>query len=236
MFGYGKHVLVVDDDQSARQETALVLEHVGFIVVQASDGLDALNDMRQQHVDVVVTDSHMLHLNGLERLAQSRVIRSDTPVIIISKGQGDISELATAHGAFAWVRKSSDHGILLSMLALAVGAPGVGTPARNGADWCMRQSAHRNKEDQIMSTGHVHADEAILSMLQRDDGLMMEDVIAGQPDFSWAQVFLAIDRLSRKNLIALYRVGLSYQIRSMDREWRLGQNPEQEELAASHRY
>jgi CheY-like chemotaxis protein len=86
MFGYGKHVLVVDDDQSARQETAFLLERVGFMVVQASDGLDALNDMQQQHVDAVATDSHMLHLNGLERLAQSRVIRSDTPVIIVSKG------------------------------------------------------------------------------------------------------------------------------------------------------
>ena len=235
MFGYGKHVLVVDDDQSARQETALLLERVGFMVVQASDGLDALNDMQQQHVDAVVTDSHMLHLNGLERLAQSRVIRSDTPVIIVSKAPWEMSEMETAHGAFAWIRKSSDPGILLMMLALAVGGPGVGIPARNGADWCVGQSAHRNKEEQIMGTGNVHADEAILNMLQRYDGLMMEDVIAGQPDFSWAQLFLAIDRLSRKHLIALHRVGLSYQIRSTNRAWTVGQDQYHEELAASHR-
>ena len=235
MFGYGKHVLVVDDDQSARQETALLLERVGFMVVQASDGLDALNDMQLQHVDAVVTDSHTPNLNGFELLAQSRVIRSDTPVIIVSKAQWDMSEMATAHGAFAWIRKSSDPGILLMMLALAVGGPGVGIPVRNGAGWCVGQSAHRNKEDQIMGTGNVHADEAILNMLQRYDGLMMEDVIAGQPDFSWAQLFLAIDRLSRKHLIALYRVGQCYQIRLTNRAWTVGQDQRREELAASHR-
>ena len=235
MFGYGKHVLAVDDDQSAMQETALLLERVGFMVVQASDGLDALNDMQQQHVDAVVTDSHMLHLNGLERLAQSRVIRSDTPVIIVSKAPWDMSDIAMAHGAFAWVRKSSDPGILLIILALAVGGPGVGIPSRNETGRWIGQLAHRNKEEQIMGTGNVHADEAILNMLQRYDGLMIEDVIAGQPDFSWAQLFLAIDRLSRKHLIALYRVGPTYQIRSTNRAWTLGQDQHHEELAASHR-
>ena len=38
MIGYGKNVLVVDDDGSERQETALVLEQAGFTVVQACDG------------------------------------------------------------------------------------------------------------------------------------------------------------------------------------------------------
>ena len=86
-----------------------------------------------------------------------------------------------------------------------------------------------------MGTGNVHADEVILNMLQRYDGLMIEDVIAGQPDFSWAQLFLAIDRLSRKHLIALYRVGPTYQIRSTNRAWTLGQDQHHGELAASHR-
>jgi hypothetical protein len=39
---------------------------------------------------------------------------------------------------------------------------------------------------------------------------MMDDLIISQLDFSWAQLFLAIDRLSRKNLIAILRVDLSY--------------------------
>jgi hypothetical protein len=43
-----------------------------------------------------------------------------------------------------------------------------------------------------MGTENVNADEAVLSMLQQYEGLMMEDLIAERPDFSWAQLFLAI--------------------------------------------
>jgi DNA-binding response OmpR family regulator len=120
MIGYGKRVLVVDDNERERQETAFVLEQAGFAVVLACDGLLALSEMRQRRFDAVVTDFHMPRLNGLEFLAQSRLLWSATPVIILSRGEWDMSEMATAQGAFAWICKSSDPGILLSMLTLAV--------------------------------------------------------------------------------------------------------------------
>lgn len=74
-----------------------------------------------------------------------------------------------------------------------------------------------------MGTENVNADEAVLSMLQQYEGLMMEDLIAERPDFSWAQLFLAIDRLSRKNLITLHRVGLSYQLFLKNEAWTISQ-------------
>ena len=45
MISYGKRVLVVDDDERERQETALVLDQAGFTVVQVCDGLYALSEM-----------------------------------------------------------------------------------------------------------------------------------------------------------------------------------------------
>ena len=71
MIGYGKLVLVVDEVESERQETAFLLKQAGFTVVQACDGLEALSEMRQQHFDAVVTDFQMPYLNGLELLAES---------------------------------------------------------------------------------------------------------------------------------------------------------------------
>ena len=85
-----------------------------------------------------------------------------------------------------------------------------------------------------MGAGNGDADEAVLNMLQRYEVLMMEDLISGLPDFSWAQLFLAIDRLSRNDLIALRRVGLSYQIRSMNQEWTHVQGQHHEEPVAHH--
>ncbi len=119
MIGHGKLVLVVDEVESERQETVLVLEQAGFTVVQACDGLDALSEMHQQHFDVVVTDCHIPYLNGLDLLAQSRVIWSDIPIIMFSKTRYT-REMAEARGAFGWIRKSSDPGILLSIVAMAV--------------------------------------------------------------------------------------------------------------------
>ena len=91
------------------------------------------------------------------------------------------------------------------------------------------------KEEQIMSKENADADEVVLNMLQRYEVLTMNDLIICQPDFSWAQLFLAIDRLSRKNLISLRRVGLSYQIRLTNHKCTLDHEQQHEELAASHR-
>lgn len=85
-----------------------------------------------------------------------------------------------------------------------------------------------------MATGNEDADEAVLNMLQRYEVLMMEDLITGRPDFSWAQLFLAVDRLSRTNVIALRRIGLSYQILSTNQEWLHDQARHHEEPVVHH--
>ena len=86
-----------------------------------------------------------------------------------------------------------------------------------------------------MGTENADADEAILDMLQRYEVLTKDDLIITQPNFSWAQLFLAVDRLSRKNLLAFRRIGLSYQIRRMNQALTLGQNQHHEEPAGSRR-
>lgn len=85
-----------------------------------------------------------------------------------------------------------------------------------------------------MSTARAGAEQAILNMLQRYEVLMMEDLITGRPDFSWSQLFLAVDRLSRKNLIALRRIGLGYQILSTNQEWIHDQAHQHEEPVVHH--
>jgi hypothetical protein len=83
-----------------------------------------------------------------------------------------------------------------------------------------------------MGAGHAGADEVVLHMVQRYEVLMMEDLIIGRLDFCWAQLFLAIDRLSRKNLITLRRIGQSYQIRTINRARTFGQTHRHEQPAA----
>ncbi|BFU94808.1 MAG: protein of unknown function [Nitrospira sp.] len=86
-----------------------------------------------------------------------------------------------------------------------------------------------------MSTEVMEAEEAVLNMLRRYEVLEMEDLIIGRPDFSWAQLFLAVDRLSRMNVIVLSRFGLRYHVRLLPhggRGGRLSRPQGQKEPAA----
>ncbi|MEK9138646.1 MAG: hypothetical protein AAB393_16100 [Bacteroidota bacterium] len=92
-----------------------------------------------------------------------------------------------------------------------------------------------NGEEIMGAESTNNADEVVLNMLQRYGTLMMDDLITERPKFSWAQLLLAIDRLSGKNLISLRRVSLSYQIHLTNHECTLDHEQQHEELAASHR-
>jgi len=120
MSGYGKRVLLVDDIEATRRSLATALEEEQFVVVRAQDGAQALYEMQHRHFDAVITEDHVPQLNGLDLLKQCRLAWPETPVIVFSGLDWDRSRLAAAQGAFAWIRKSSDPGILLSMLALAM--------------------------------------------------------------------------------------------------------------------
>ncbi|MDF0642512.1 MAG: hypothetical protein P0111_00660 [Nitrospira sp.] len=83
-----------------------------------------------------------------------------------------------------------------------------------------------------MSIAILEAEEAVLNMLHRYEVLELEDLIISRPDFSWAQLFLAVDRLSRTNVIALSRSGLTYHLRLLPHGNRLGRLRGDEEPAA----
>jgi hypothetical protein len=76
-----------------------------------------------------------------------------------------------------------------------------------------------------MATANAGADEAVLNILDRYRVLMLEDLITGRPDISFTQLALAIQRLSRTDVIAIRRVGLRYEIRLTNPVWPLGFAP-----------
>lgn len=120
MIGYGKRVLVVDDDDNMRKAIAILLEEVGFTVVLACDGLQALNEMQKRRFDAVLTDCQMPYLNGLDFLIRSRITWPDTPVIIVSGMQCATTHMETAQGAFAWIQKPFDPSALWNVIGAAV--------------------------------------------------------------------------------------------------------------------
>lgn len=119
MEGYGKRVLIVEDDDSAKDLTAMILTGAGYNVHWARDGQEALDQMKRRHFDVVVTDYHMPRLDGMAFLSLSRTFWPDTPVVMVSGDHPKTSEAAIQRGAYAWIRKPYDTPILLEIVRQA---------------------------------------------------------------------------------------------------------------------
>jgi CheY-like chemotaxis protein len=81
----GKSVLVVEDEEAVRRYAARVLANEGYTVVEAGDGVEALDRWQTQGgVDVVLTDVIMPRMGGRILVERLRAMRPDLPVVFMS--------------------------------------------------------------------------------------------------------------------------------------------------------
>ena len=83
-------ILLVDDDDIIVDITSMMLVRLGFTVLSAGDGIEAMEMFRQHHNEIclVLSDVYMPRMNGWETLSALRRIDPDIPVILIS-GYGE---------------------------------------------------------------------------------------------------------------------------------------------------
>ena len=130
-------VLLVDDFSDTRMMYAEFLELSGFRVVEAADGLDAVEKAVALVPDIVVMD---LSLPGLDGWEATRRIKQDArttsiPVIAVSGFSGAPAEEARAAGAVACLTKPvlpDDLALAISGALAAAGAPRGGSDAGGG--------------------------------------------------------------------------------------------------------
>jgi type II secretory ATPase GspE/PulE/Tfp pilus assembly ATPase PilB-like protein/CheY-like chemotaxis protein len=100
-------ILVADDDPQMRRLIRSVLEREGFEVVEAEDGLDALDRLEKDAVGLVLLDVDMPRLDGLgvleELRAQMRTV--SLPVIMLTAHHDDTEEKALDLGAHDYLTK-----------------------------------------------------------------------------------------------------------------------------------
>ena len=119
MEGYGKRVLVVDDDHHARFFMGSILTGQGYNVVPACNGVTALNELSKRHFDVVITDDRMPRLNGVDFLNQVRVRHPGLPVILASRNI-ERNVFIPDCRPFACIRKPYEEAGLLRAVQLVV--------------------------------------------------------------------------------------------------------------------
>jgi DNA-binding NtrC family response regulator len=91
----GSAILVVDDEGAVRRFALRVLEREGYRVVEARDGMEAFELIRQGHeFDAVVSDIVMPRMNGVELMQALSSASPDLPVILMSGyATGALAEL-----------------------------------------------------------------------------------------------------------------------------------------------
>ncbi|MCB1149552.1 MAG: sigma-54-dependent Fis family transcriptional regulator, partial [Chlamydiia bacterium] len=101
-----ERVLVVDDDPLTRDFITESLEMRELTVYTASCGKDALAILKEQSIDLLVTDMHMPHMSGLELIEKMRKVSPATLVIVITAyGSIDNAVDAMRLGAFNYILK-----------------------------------------------------------------------------------------------------------------------------------
>lgn len=85
-FKEGGIVLLVEDEDKVRDMAAAQLKHLGFAVLKAKDGVEALAVFRrkQDEIHFVLSDLTMPRMNGWETLLAVRKLAPDIPVILAS--------------------------------------------------------------------------------------------------------------------------------------------------------
>lgn len=77
-------ILLVDDNAHGLRARKMVLEELGYKIVTASNGRDALEQFTPHSFKLVVTDYKMPHMDGLELIANLRKREPDLPIVLIS--------------------------------------------------------------------------------------------------------------------------------------------------------
>jgi two-component system, chemotaxis family, chemotaxis protein CheY len=100
-------ILIVDDSMMVRKQVGNALKAQGYAIVEAVDGLDALEKLEANpDTRMVVCDVNMPRMNGLEFLEQLRSRQSAVPVVMLTtEGQPELMRRAKALGAQGWLVK-----------------------------------------------------------------------------------------------------------------------------------
>jgi len=85
-----KIILLVEDDKLYRDFLKTILEDESYSIVEASNGIEALDKMKESSFDLVITDILMPEMDGLEMLVKMREGNIETKVIAISGGGANV--------------------------------------------------------------------------------------------------------------------------------------------------
>ena len=107
-------ILIVDDEQEIRDSLSEVLTDEGYLTYTAENGQVALDMMKDQYFDIVISDIKMPEMDGVTLLRKIKEQAPDTFVILItSYGSTETAIVAMRQGAIDYILKPIDFDELI---------------------------------------------------------------------------------------------------------------------------
>lgn len=126
------NVLIVDDSLPMRSVIRKTLEISGFCVgevLEASNGIEALKVLRENWLDIVLTDHNMPDMDGLqliEEMKRDEILRAIPVVVITTEGSQKRLDQFKERGAAEYVHKPFTPEQIAAKLNLVLGESGDG--------------------------------------------------------------------------------------------------------------
>lgn len=118
-------VMTVDDSKTMRDMVGYTLKEAGYQVLEAEDGVQALNVLGTSKADVVITDLNMPNMDGITLIKQLRAKPeySATPILMLTT-EADDEKKANGRqaGATGWIVKPFNPEKLVAVVKKVSGA------------------------------------------------------------------------------------------------------------------
>lgn len=114
-----KTIMTVDDSSSIRQMVNFTLKNAGYNVLEASDGQDALDKVKNQSVDMMFIDLNMPRMDGITLIKNVRAnpkYKFIPLIMLTTESQDNKKTEGKAAGATGWIVKPFKPEQLLTVI------------------------------------------------------------------------------------------------------------------------
>ena len=114
----GDRILLVEDDKEIREGVEIFLKSQGYEVFQAADGLEGLEILKNQPIDLAIVDVMMPRMDGITMVARLRE-SFDFPVLFLSAKSEEVDKILGLNmGADDYITKPFSLSVLRARVAV----------------------------------------------------------------------------------------------------------------------
>ncbi|MEN0064930.1 MAG: sigma-54 dependent transcriptional regulator [Myxococcota bacterium] len=188
----GSTILVVDDDESNRVTLERILVRESYGVVHADTGRHAMQHLRNQRIDLVITDLKMPGMTGIDLLKAARKLDPDLEVVVMTAyGTVETAVEAMKEGAYDFVNKP------LRRMELV-------TAVRKALERRQLQLENRDLREQLEAVGEgemIGRSDAMRALLDEVEQVAPSDatvMISGESGTGKSRLARLLHRMSRR--------------------------------------